>query len=367
MDVQRQMESVAAGKSGAWAAFLERAEILRREVPEAPGAEKLLALDLMHELREHLLRLGVKVIIPPSGAMMTDGLEPGGLLAFHPSQLVVEREEATGSGPNAQEAFRRHMDRVRADRERFIKGYRKDVISVEEKHDSPLHQRYEAEDNDGKDMLGVPAPSNYTAAVLRSPVSVPEEIIGLPLRDGRGRAVGAIKNARKEGDKCVVDVTLNADGVALIEQTQRSGPFFNLSRGGRKDGKSEDDPQTVEDEVHHPDIQRAIRERELYESSGVGLPECGHIVPESGASPPPTVDLDAIREAMEKVTMDDIDKAVKGILGNAEPLCDCQEPPVPLIHHVNMAEEEPNPITVYNDGVKATSQPRIIAEDDGEP
>lgn len=374
MDVQRQREAVSAGKSGAWAAFLERAEILRREVPEAPGAEKLLALDLMHELREHLLRLGVKVIIPPSGAMMTDGLEPGGLLAFHPSQLVVEREEATGSGPNAQEAFRRHMDRVRADRERFVKGFRKGVVSVEEKHDSPLHQRYEAEDDDGKDMLGapeqllgVPAPGNYTAAVLRSPVSVPEEIVGLPVRDGRGRVVGEIKDARKEGDKCVVDVTLNADGVALIEQTQRSGPFFGLSRGGRKDGKPEDEPQPVEDEVHHPDISRAIRERELYESAGVGLPECGHLVSGAGAFHSPTGELDGLREAMKNVKLDDIDKAVKGILGDAEPLCECHEPPVPLIHHVNPAEEEPNPITVYNDGVKAASRPVIIEEDDGEP
>lgn len=358
MDMQRTMEAVAAGKSGAWGAFLDRVEILRREMPGAPGAEKLLALDLMHELREHLLRLGVKVIIPPSGAMMTDGLEPGGLLAFHPSQLVVEREEPTWSGPNAQEAFRRHMDRVRADRERFVKGCRKGVVSIEGKYDPPLHERYEAEDDDGRDMLGapeqllgVPAPGNYTAAVLRSPVSVPEQIIGLPVRDGRGRVVGEIKDARKEGDKCVVDVTLNAEGVALIEQTQRSGPFFNLDRGGRTDGKTE---------------------AELYESAGVGLPECGHLVPDALASHSPTGNVWAVGEKCPSCgsPSPELHPAMQWE-GEVQPCNDafhsklrpCDLPTI----RTNPAEEEPNPITVYNEGVKAASLPRIIAEDDGEP
>jgi len=399
MSVQRQMEAISAGKASVWAEFLSRVEILKREVPEAPGAEILLALDTIHELREHLLRHGVKVIVPPSGAMMTDGLTPGGLSAFHPMQLVETWEGPTeGSGrPDKAEAFRRHMDRVRADRERFTKGFRKGTVGI--KGDA-LADVYEAEDDKGGDMLGVPAPGNYTAAVLRSPVSVPEQLIGLPVRDGRGRVVGEIKDCRNDGRKCVVDVTLNADGVALIEQTQRSGPFLNLSRGGRKDGKPEDEPQPVEDEVHHPDIARAIRERELYESAGVGLPECGHLVPGAGALPSPTGELDALREAMRNVKLDDIDKAVKGILappdvwepGTKCPTCSSPSPELhPAVQHEgevqpckdafhrklrpcdlpvirsNPAEEEPNPVTVYNEGVKATSRPVIVSEDDGEP
>jgi hypothetical protein len=331
--IERQMEAVAAGKSASWASFLERVAVLRREVPEAPGAEKLLALDLIHELRGWLAAQGVTVIVPPHGAMMTDGLAPGGLAAFHPLQMVVPQEVAGSGPPASMDAFRRHMDRQRADRERFAKGVRKGVASVEEKHDSPLHERYEAEDDDGRDMLGVPAPGNYAAAVLRSPVSVPEQLIGLPVRDGRGRVVGEIKGCRMEGDKCVTDVTLNAEGVALIEQTQRSGPLFSMDRWGRKDGKPEDDPQPVDDEVHHPDIVNAIRSRELYESAGVGLPERGHLAPGAVASPSPTgeaLDLSRLSEAMKKVTLDDIDDAVKGILapvdvwepGTKCPTCD---------------------------------------------